>query len=77
MHVINTYSTGFIIILMSRLLLSGAIATTRYQYGSGIIHFSSFGCIGDEINILSCPHSHPAYYCSHSTDAGVICRGNA
>ena len=76
MHVINIYSTAWILNIVTP-LISGAIATTRYQYGSGIIHFNSFGCIGDEINILSCPHSNPAYYCSHSTDAGVICRGNA
>ncbi len=67
-------STGGIILSIVALYL-GAITTTQYQYGSGVIHFGYFGCVGDEINILSCPHSLPSY-CSHSTDAGVICRGN-
>lgn len=54
----------------------GAVSTSLYRYGAGSVHFSSFGCIGDETNILSCSHSLPQSYCSsHSNDVGVICRG--
>ena len=53
--------------------LKGADVTTLSRYEAEVIHLSQFQCSGDEINILSCPHSS---HCSHSSSsAGVICRG--
>lgn len=58
-------------------LKTGAVSTSRYRYGEGFVHFSHFGCIGHEDNITSCRHTSavPSYCSSHSSDAGVVCRG--
>ena len=56
-------------------LILGADISYGYQYGSGVIHFSRFGCSGTEHNLTICSHAVPPSYCSHSSDAGVVCRG--
>ena len=48
----------------------------NYPYGVGAIHFSNFICNGNEENLTSCLYSPAPSYCSHSSDVGVICRGN-
>jgi hypothetical protein len=56
---------------------AGAVATSLYQYGEGSIHFSHFGCSGNEVNITSCRHFSPPTYCNgHYRDASIVCRGN-
>jgi hypothetical protein len=52
---------------------AGAIATGNH-YGTSVIHYSDFDCGGNEQT--SCSYSSASSYCSHSSDVGVICRGN-
>lgn len=53
----------------------GADVSVNFPYATGVIHFSSFRCTGNELNLTSCSYSLPQYYCSHSYDSGVVCRG--
>ena len=56
-------------------LLEGAIATTVGQ-GIGPIYLDNVRCIGNESRLTDCLHQGIASHdCSHSEDAGVVCRG--
>ena len=53
---------------------AGAIALTKLIYGQGTgpIHLSNVYCSGREDSILDCTFS-TSHYCSHYSDAGIIC----
>ena len=57
------------------LLFSASEAVTGGYFGpgSGDVLFRSFGCFGDEANLLDCYHNSYIQFCTHSSDAGVIC----
>ena len=40
------------------------------------IHFSNVQCTGAEAQLSACQHSSNTGTCSHSEDAGVVCKGN-
>ena len=44
-----------------------------YGPGNGSIHFAYVYCSGDEDSLLNCSYSTYTDYCSHSSDAGIIC----
>ena len=57
------------------ILFKGAIATTVGQ-GIGPIYLDEVTCMGDETRLAECLHKGIASHdCSHSQDAGVVCRG--
>ena len=57
-------------------LLTSALALTGAAFGQGTgpTYLNSVQCTGTESSLLSCSHSGiGATYCSHSSDAGVVC----
>ena len=44
-----------------------------YGSGSGPIHMTNVGCMGNELSLTDCPHSTNNNY-HHSEDAGVQCQ---
>ena len=57
-------------------LFIAALAVVRVAFGQGTgpIYLYGVGCTGTESSLLSCSHSGIGVtYCSHSSDAGVVC----
>lgn len=53
-----------------------ARSSSRYGWGSGIIHMDYVNCAGTEISIVNCTYStNFGSNCNHNTLAGVICQG--
>ena len=48
-----------------------AVFNAAFGQGSGPVLLGNVGCSGNEYSLLSC--SHVVTYCSHSSDAGVVC----
>ena len=45
----------------------------KFGPGRGLVRIGDVGCSGSETNIAFCPHKDSSD-CSHSKDAGVLCR---
>ena len=51
-----------------------AVNHAVFEQGTGPVLLSDVICTGNESSLLSCSHSGTNLrYCSHSTDAGVVC----
>ncbi|XP_066263214.1 uncharacterized protein [Branchiostoma lanceolatum] len=61
-------------VLCRHLGYKGAIPISAdFRPGSGQILLSDVRCIGNESNILDCPHKHEDNDCDHDDDVGVVC----
>ena len=58
-------------ILISLHTIAIAVFDAAFGQGSGPVLLSGVRCSGTESSLLSC--SHGVAYCSHSSDAGVVC----
>ncbi|XP_067666942.1 scavenger receptor cysteine-rich type 1 protein M130-like [Haliotis asinina] len=63
---------------MANLPWTNATVTTSYGPGEGLIWLSNVNCTGSEASLYECSHSvwGTTPGCSHSSDVGVICRGD-
>ncbi|XP_046556740.1 B-cell receptor CD22-like isoform X3 [Haliotis rubra] len=63
---------------MANLPWTTAYVTTSYGAGEGLIWLSNVDCSGTETSLDECSHSGwgTAPGCSHSSDVGVVCRGD-
>ena len=53
-----------------------ALGGAYFGEGSGPIWYDNVDCVGNETNITQCSHSGIGVHsCTHSQDAGVVCRG--
>lgn len=61
-------------------MCTGSLAIGGGGFGAGIGRIVAVGlrCSGEEGNLLECPFDYTflsVLYCSHQTDAGVLCPG--
>ena len=66
-------------VVCRQLNYSGAIAARSFSFfgrGSGPIYYDNVGCTSREKRLADCSHRGIGVHdCSHSEDAGVLCRG--
>lgn len=55
---------------------TGAVALPLAFFGVGTraITLDNVGCLGEEENLLDCPHLRDPTFCFHFEDASVLCQ---
>ena len=54
---------------------AASYSNAYFGQSGGPVHITNVDCSGNETSLLNCIHSSTVT-CSHSDDAGVLCRGD-